>query len=508
MNARRKSGDSIARGVRWSWVYLMASRGSSFIAVPILLDSLGTDLYGVWVIAGVLIGAQGLLDLGVGTALTRFAAVAGVRESRTEAIVVFRRAVVFYGLLSAAIAVPVFALSDELTRAIPGVSGDDLAAGARLFRYAAVAFALTNGVLVLDGLLRGLDRVAESYAVQSIGWIAYVPALVIASVATGAADAAGLAWLITFGLQLVLLAVMVNRAVSGMSRAASAPASVRSMLTLGAQWQVSTWADFATFQLPRLLGGFLLGSAGLVTIDLALRFGQFIVAPLLAVYPVVLPALTRVHQSRGVDAVGPAVHRWRERFGSVLVFATAAAAPLSVPMISLWTGRDFDVSDGLAAGFVLSGLAAWASTGFVTSALLAVGRVGPVVRYKATQLVTATLLTALGALLGELPLAVAIAAALSVPALVFHRSAATEFETSALASEASSATLLVGAILIAGCEVAVVIVALAWLPDLPALVVSLAVAGLLLVTLSRALIPVSWREVTRQTSRLRRVGGV
>ena len=72
---------------------------------------------------------------------------------------------------------------------------------------------------------------------------------------------------------------------------------------------------------------------------------------------------------------------------------------------------------------VLIGFVAHASTGLLSSALLALGDVGPVVAYKAGQLIGAAVLLVPAALIGPRTLAGALTLALVLPALVFNRHA-------------------------------------------------------------------------------------
>ena len=67
------------RAIGWSGAYLAVSRLSALAAVPILLSSLGSDLYAAWVLAGSLVMSQGLADLGMGAALVRFVSDAAAR---------------------------------------------------------------------------------------------------------------------------------------------------------------------------------------------------------------------------------------------------------------------------------------------------------------------------------------------------------------------------------------------------------------------------------------------
>src|SRR5215216_2412431 len=71
-------------GVGWAGAFLLVSRGSALIAVPLVLHAVGTDIYAAWVLAGTLILSQGVVDFGIGAATVRFVAIGyAARQRRT-----------------------------------------------------------------------------------------------------------------------------------------------------------------------------------------------------------------------------------------------------------------------------------------------------------------------------------------------------------------------------------------------------------------------------------------
>jgi O-antigen/teichoic acid export membrane protein len=410
-----------ARGVRWSWISLAVSRLSILVAVPLLLSGLGTDLYAAWALAGTLIGAQSLMDLGIAAALTRFAAVGTAEGSRRVVATVFRRAGIFYLLLSLAIGAPLVLLAAPVADAIPFLDGArERDAGADLLVYAGVAFGVSNIVLVLDALLRGLNRVPDSYRAQTGGWLLFVPTVAVGLALDGGVHAAGVAWLVTYSVQAVILSCVAVPSLRRLPETGALPPTIRSMVALGGKWQISNWADFVTMQLPRLLGGLILGSGVLVTLDLALRFAQLAVAPVLAASAVVLPTATTVWRRHGDAALSEVLDRWYQPLIAGLAVGTGILAPLALPFISTWTGLKLDASAGITAAVVLVGMVALASTGILSSGLLAVGSIADVIRYKVQQLVLGLALVGLGASLGALAVGVGLCIALAMPALLFH----------------------------------------------------------------------------------------
>jgi O-antigen/teichoic acid export membrane protein len=370
---------------------------------------------------GALIMIQGLFDLGVGAALVRFVAVAAARGSRPTVVIIFRRALAFYLALSLAVSIPLLIWAGELASLLPSVHTAAESQVAVLIRYVAVAFALTNVTLVLASLLQGVGRVDAAFRGQTLGWLLYVPILAIGIQFAGAAQAVGLAWVCCYLLQVVWLSASAQLAVGELSNVEVAAPSFREMLALGGWWQLSSWADFATFQLPRLAGGFVLSASALVELDVALRAAQLVVAPLSAVFPLVLPVAARAWTNRGEEGLRLFLERWFLPGAIGLWLCAVTFIPVEQLALAAWTGRAAHTFNLWLNASVLVGTAAHSSTGLFSSALLATGNISPVLRFKKRQLILALVLVPLALIGGPVPTGIALGIALTLPALAFNR---------------------------------------------------------------------------------------
>ncbi|MDP9223360.1 MAG: hypothetical protein M3P18_05805, partial [Actinomycetota bacterium] len=419
IEARTRS--HVLQGVGWSAAFLFVSRLSSVLAVPLVLHSLGPALYSVWVMGGVLIMVQSLFDLGLAAASIRFVAIAAARASRPAVLTVFWRSLLFYVALSLVVAVPLWIFAPELSEIIPSLQGRNAAQAVALLRYVGVAFGLTNVTLVLASVLQGIDRVDAAYRGQTIGWLFYVPLLAIGLRLGSPIEAVGLAWVCAFSIQVVVLAVDTWFAVAGLPRQKVPAPSLRQMLSLGGWLQLSSWADFATFQLPRLAGGFVLSPSALISLDVAMRAAQLVVAPLFAVYPLVLPTVAKLWTLRGADGLRAFLDRWFVAGAIALALFSVPFIPLEGPALAAWTGRPIGSFNLWLNGAVLLGVVAHASTGLFSSACLAVGDVRAIVSYKRRQLLAALVLILPAMLVGAVAVGFALGLALLGPALEFNR---------------------------------------------------------------------------------------
>jgi O-antigen/teichoic acid export membrane protein len=433
----------------WSGAFLVVTRLSAVLAVPLVLHSLGAALYGVWVMGGALIMIQGLFDLGIGAALVRFVAVGASKGSRSSVLVVLRRAAAFYGGLSVTISVPLWVFADQIASLFPSVHAPATGEAASLLRYVAVSFALTNMALVLASLLQGVNRVDAAYRDQTIGWLLYVPFLAIGLQFGMEVHVVGLAWVCAYSLQLVLLSVSSWSALRQLPRHRAAAPSLREMFSLGGWWQLSSWADFATFQLPRMLGAFILPANGLVELDVALRAAQVVVAPFFAAYPLVLPAATEAWTLRGLEGLRVFLGRWFFPAASALWLVSTTFIPIERPGLAAWTGRSADSFNLWLMAAVVLGVAAHASTGLFSSARLATGSIRSVMHYKARQLVLALILVPAGLVGGVETGGIALGACLALPALVFNREEVRVFQLRLPSRRSTLVRRLVGASIVA-----------------------------------------------------------
>ncbi|MBJ7470232.1 MAG: hypothetical protein JHD16_02980 [Solirubrobacteraceae bacterium] len=415
MSAASGNGVPLVRSVRWSLVYAVLSRGAVLVSVPIVLQRLGAPTYAAWVISSALIYSQGLVDFGAGTVGRRFVAESASQDSRAGVVAVLRTMVAFYLVLSVVVGGALFVLAPT----IAGWLADDSADQVTVLRYAAAAFCATNAVFVLAAVVEGSGRVDTSYRLQSVGAVLIVP-LLLGSVELGAGvHAIGITWLVPPLLISVLLARAVWKLIVDLDPGASSDFSLRSLLGLAGGWQVSAWADFASFQLPRVIAGFALPVSELVTLDLALRIAQLVVFPLFAAYPVVLPLAVRTEHAHGRAALRGLVFELQRGVLVVALLAMAITVPVAGVLIETWTGGGAARVDAIVTFLIVFGVTSHASTGIVSATLVALGTVRTIVLYKTAQLALCLVLVVPGSALGVVPAAAALAIGLALPAAWF-----------------------------------------------------------------------------------------
>jgi hypothetical protein len=278
--------------------------------------------------------------------------------------------------------------------------------------------------LLLSATLQGLGRVDASYRAKTIGAAAYLPLLVLGMQILEPWDAAGVSMVGMYGIETILAVWVLVPEFRRTGDSTAEPPPWRAMFRMGMQWQVSSWADFATFQLPRILAAVGGTSRSVLIIDLALRYGQAITTPLFAFYPIVLPAAATVWVREGMTGVARLVQRYLSGTTAVLLVGAALLIPVAAPAIEVWAGISLTKSEAAGAMAVALGMVVYASTGMFSAVLLAVDDLGDVMRYKTAQLLLAAVLLSATYSLGAAAVAGALAVALAGPAGWFDGRAA------------------------------------------------------------------------------------
>src|SRR5262249_31543436 len=73
----------LLKGVAFNWCALVVGAAVSILLTPIMIRGLGQYYYGMWVLIMSLVDQYGLLDLGMGSALSRFAGYFQGAEARS-----------------------------------------------------------------------------------------------------------------------------------------------------------------------------------------------------------------------------------------------------------------------------------------------------------------------------------------------------------------------------------------------------------------------------------------
>jgi len=364
---------ALSRNVAASVGNAAAVTATSLVAVPIILDAVGTAGYGVWTLGLALVLYASILETGLGPAVQRFTAFARGAEDHHQlgrllwtALALYALGGLLAGLILAALAPSIVDLFDLPARL--------RAEATEMFRLLGAALALALLSAGAGNLLQGLER---------FGWLAI-------SAAAGALTF--LAGVILFadseGLPGLALATAAGQGVTLLVRSGAlreqAAASrlgllqrheVRGVVGFSARLQVTVLSELINWQSDKIVVGLVAPARTLGQLGIGAQFadgGRLLAGA----------ALSPVQASFALAAGTGDEAELRRRFQAlhrfwvlgVLGAGVIGAASLQ-PLIEAWLGRGHNEA-ALLGAFLVLGSAAGLATGTGVAYLRAIGKPG------------------------------------------------------------------------------------------------------------------------------------
>jgi O-antigen/teichoic acid export membrane protein len=420
----------------------------AFVALtPFVVAELGKPAYGVWIIVSAATGLAGLVDVGIGPAVSRVVAAAAARGDARA----IRSTVLTALLASLALDVPLLAAGWALAPTFAGLLDIPPAlhdAARDALRLAFAAFVLTTFTAVWEGVLVGRQRFRVLLAVRAVYVLAFTAGAVVTLrgghgvVGLAASQVGGMALALALGV-LACRRVLRRAAGAGPSRA-----SLRQLLRYGLPQQSSRVAYAGAMHYERLLVGIACGAA------IAAEYGaaSMVVASLASLLAqstvVLVPRLTRVHVERP-DALGDAFARALGSVSAVAAGVLGALAASAAPLVAAWLGPGFAPTARLIQ-ILAVGFALWVIVHPGFALVQSLGR--PALELRAAGVVVVVNAVATSVLVGAFgahALAFGTSAALALGALAFWRVAARRVPETAGWRRTSPAPLLLAAALAA-----------------------------------------------------------
>ncbi|HZO97826.1 MAG TPA: oligosaccharide flippase family protein [Gaiellaceae bacterium] len=318
--------------------------GSSLLLVvftPLLVHRMGVSEYGLWAISLAAFGLIGALDLGLGTALSKYVSEYVSRGDAGALSEVVGTALAFYAALALALGAPLFLGAHLFARlfAGSGVPVSQVESVLRLTALGLLPLLLKSAGLALAV---GLQRFEVPMAASLVQNVLTVGAALAVTALGGSVEAVVLSSL------CVLVAVAVASLAAGLRAIARhgakpvvARAHVRRLSSYLAFTSATSIGSLMFDSLDRIAVGATLGVRAVTYYSVSVSVANKIhyVADV-AARPL-MPAASR-WLARGEDAVARAVlvrATMRVAAGSLVAAAVAVAA--SEPLLRLWMGRDF-----------------------------------------------------------------------------------------------------------------------------------------------------------------------
>ena len=474
--ASRAGGRRLVAGVAWNALGRGLPLLLALALTPVLVGQLGIERWGLFTLALALVGVFGMLDLGVGPALTRALSErigAGRGEDEGELVASALAALVGSSAVFAALAWwGIRPLVERVLNVPPALVGE--AIGAMRVLVAAAPLVVANAALW--GVLAAHQRFRAANLVTIPVSIFYYLGPVLVLAVWNSLIGAMLALVACRLANTVSYAILVRPLVPGLSWRAVRLAPVGPLLRFGGWMTFSSALTQALLYADRFLIGALLTLAAVAfyatPLDLVLRFWILPVA----VAQALLPALASSFRALPAETVA-LFRKATLLIAAIVLPAAVVLVAFAHPALRLWLGAEF--ADGGAAVLRILGVGIlFNCVAFAPGSLIeAVGRPDLTARFALAQAVVFVPLSALlltligieGAAIAWSLRAAADCAGRAVLAARVYPAAAPAVRALALPVGASGAGLAaaaalpwVGAALAIGAAAALLFAALAW----------------------------------------------
>jgi O-antigen/teichoic acid export membrane protein len=345
----------LARNTMYNAVAQVAQMASAFVFMPFLIRLFGASNYGVFLLAGSVTGYLGLLDLGVGTSLTKRVAEYRARGAERELEAVVSSALVFYavvGLIGAAamvllafFAVPHFNLTP-----------DQQQLATRMLLIAAAGPPLLWPLGVGSQVLSGLQRY-DITARVSLGTVAASASVTLYVLISHE----GPLFLLLAGLGVGVIASLVNLVLAKriLSTASFHPGSA-SRSGVVSLFSIS-WAVFIVQictlivyqQTDRLVLGVFIGATAITLYEAAAKLQGLVIQVAALPVSAILPTASQLDAQGRTDAVRSLWVRGTKYTALFVLPIVVALMVVSRTLLLRWLGPAF-ATQALAAQVILS----------------------------------------------------------------------------------------------------------------------------------------------------------
>jgi O-antigen/teichoic acid export membrane protein len=362
---------ALSRQVAASVANAAAAVAISLVAVPLILDAVGTAGFGVWTLGLAIILYASILETGFGPAVQRFTAFLRGRQDQEALERLAFTTVVLYaltGVVLGLLLVAVAPLLVDLFDLPPRLRAD----GTTMFRILGGALALALLAAGTGNLAQGLERfglLAWSAAAGALAFLVAVAALADARGLPGLAVASCIGQGVTLLVRAVALAGTLGRP-RPMHRQ-----ELRTLVGFSARLQVTAFSELVNWQSDKVVVGIVATPATVGQLGIGAQFadgGRLLAGAV----------LSPVHSAFALAAGAGDEEGLRRRFGElhrlwvlgVLGGAVIGAASLPA-LIEAWLGDGYGEAALLGAGLVLAS-AAGLSTGTGVAYMRAIGQPG------------------------------------------------------------------------------------------------------------------------------------
>lgn len=326
----------------WSTLDPIVSPLLMVLATPFLVQKLGVEHYGIWILVYSVVGLIGLVNMGLSDATTRYVAQYLAIGRVSSVVHVIRITITIYLLLAVATGAVIYAISPVLVEHVFRISDELRHTATHALRLGGVMLAAKILESVFVAALKGFERYDIASRIILIARIAVISAAVLL-----AADGFGVSTILLSAIvinaaSLFLLIIATKGLAPGSYFSPSYDADLLKKIYSYGIWSWSQGIAGTLFsQADRFLIISILGTSALTYYSASLLVAQQIHAVLAAAAGFVFPLSSRLHGSEDIRRLREV---YTKTMAVVTSLATATVIPVyfcASPLLTLWMGPAF-----------------------------------------------------------------------------------------------------------------------------------------------------------------------
>lgn len=331
----------LVTGSSLRFITLLANICVAFFMLPYMLDSLGEEIYGMWVIIGSIISFYGMLDLGLSSATQRFFAYELPRGNLEELNKVLSTS--FFLFILIGITALVITLISAIVSTYFFENSHDVFLFRRAFTIIGVGVAISFPFYVFNGVLTANLRYDYSCYIQLVKLFTRTllfvyllennATIVELAVATVVADMMGFMLLYLFSRKLAP-DIQIKYSFFDTKR-------MKKYFNFGGFAVLSSASDNARQTVDSLILGAFTGLSTVAHYNIASMIAIYVFNTLNSIFGLLTPLFTNYHSREQTDIAREKLFFVTKLATIISVLAIGIIASIGGPFISMWVGSGF-----------------------------------------------------------------------------------------------------------------------------------------------------------------------
>jgi O-antigen/teichoic acid export membrane protein len=335
-----QSRSNLKNGV-WGGLDFLVTTGSVFLLIPVLLATLGDELFGVLVIVNTLMGFSGLVSFGLGKATLKYVADYRAKGESQRMDEVVRTTLWVYCATGLIACVGIAAASGWLAESVFGVEPDKQADASAALAVGGVGFLSFLIFEVAESVYRGFESFRQPVIVRSVTRL-------LTLVGQMALALAGFGLWVLVTLQVGLLLVGGVVLLLSLRRKLMPTLRLRPGVCLATLREVFSYGFYSyisgVFGIVRMNGellaiGAILGPANLAVYAIAVRVFSQVHALVSRVYGYLFPYVAKLCATGQTRALSRCYDKATFQISLISAGLITPAAVLAYPLLAAWLGE-------------------------------------------------------------------------------------------------------------------------------------------------------------------------